>query len=185
MQVIETTFDGYRFRSRTEARWAVFFSTAGIRFLYEYEGFKLNGRPYLPDFWLPDIKFWFEVKGDEPTDEERSLCETLATESGFDVLLAVGPPEPRDQLIWFQARQPEEEGLVATGRWHFADDRRNDGEFWLLQDGGAHSIGPVVGPFHDHWPLVYSATRSAYEAARAARFEHGENGSQWRNSSTR
>ena len=32
---IETCYRGDRFRSRPEARWAVFFDTAGIR--YEYE----------------------------------------------------------------------------------------------------------------------------------------------------
>jgi len=176
MEVIETLFDGYRFRSRTEARWAVFFKTVGFRYFYEREGFKLRSQWYLPDFWLPEIKFWLEVKGDEPTDEEQALCEELASQTRQDVLLAVGPPEPTEQLIWFQARMPDEEFLVASGRWHFADDRRNDGEFWLLQKDAAHSIWPKTGPFHEREPLVHSATKFAYEAARAARFEHGQKG---------
>jgi hypothetical protein len=83
MKVIETRFDGHIFRSRTEARWAVFFKTAGIRYEYEKEGFDLDGRWYLPDFWLRDMQLWLEVKGDEPTAEERGLCEKLATASGY------------------------------------------------------------------------------------------------------
>ena len=56
---IETVFDGYRFRSRLEARWAVFFKTAGIRYIYEPECFRLpSGKLYLPDFYLPDVNMW-------------------------------------------------------------------------------------------------------------------------------
>jgi hypothetical protein len=47
---IETFYRGYRFRSRLEARWAVFLDAAGIRWQYEVEGFDLSGVYYLPDF---------------------------------------------------------------------------------------------------------------------------------------
>lgn len=51
IRAIQTTYKGYRFRSRLEARWAVFFDTLGIRWEYEPEGFELpDGRRYLPDF---------------------------------------------------------------------------------------------------------------------------------------
>lgn len=59
---IETTYAGVRFRSRLEARWAVFFETLGISWQYELEGFELpSGRRYLPDFFLPCIG-WMEIK---------------------------------------------------------------------------------------------------------------------------
>ena len=32
IKAIETRYNGYRFRSRTEARWAVFFDAFGIRY---------------------------------------------------------------------------------------------------------------------------------------------------------
>lgn len=48
---IETIYNGYRFRSRLEARWAVFLDTLGVEYEYEPEGFELpNGKRYLPDF---------------------------------------------------------------------------------------------------------------------------------------
>ena len=48
---IETFYKGYRFRSRLEARWAVFFDSLGIEWEYEPEGFQLpSGACYLPDF---------------------------------------------------------------------------------------------------------------------------------------
>ncbi len=47
---IETYYNGYRFRSRLEARWAVFFDALGVPYEYEPEGFSRNGLYYLPDF---------------------------------------------------------------------------------------------------------------------------------------
>ena len=66
---IETIYNGYRFRSRLEARWAVFFDNMDIRYRYEHEGFERSfgpGEPtlrYLPDFWFPDYDVFGEVKG--------------------------------------------------------------------------------------------------------------------------
>lgn len=65
-RAIETEYNGYRFRSRLEARWAVFFDALGVRYEYEPEGFDLgDGVWYLPDFYLPDVNegIYIEVKG--------------------------------------------------------------------------------------------------------------------------
>ena len=66
---IETTYRGYRFRSRLEARWAVFFDAAGIAWEYEPDGYRLDSRSYLPDFWLSQLEAFVEIK---PT---KSACE--------------------------------------------------------------------------------------------------------------
>lgn len=64
IKAIETVYNGYRFRSRAEARWAVFFDALGIKYVYEPEGFELSdGTMYLPDFYLCDQNAFFEVKG--------------------------------------------------------------------------------------------------------------------------
>jgi hypothetical protein len=61
---IETKYKGYKFRSRLEARWAVFFDAVGIEWEYETEGYQFDdGTKYLPDFYLPESKQFFEVKG--------------------------------------------------------------------------------------------------------------------------
>lgn len=72
MKSIETSYGGYRFRSRLEARWAVCFDTMDVGFRYEPEGFQLswpldparrNHRLYyLPDFYLPEWDAYAEVK---------------------------------------------------------------------------------------------------------------------------
>ena len=65
MKAIETVYNGNRYRSRLEARWAVFFESAGIEFHYEPEGFDIDGIRYLPDFYLPNVEdgLFVEVKG--------------------------------------------------------------------------------------------------------------------------
>lgn len=59
---IETIYNGYRFRSRLEARWAVFFDEMEIKYEYEPEGFEIDGEKYLPDFYLPELETYVEVK---------------------------------------------------------------------------------------------------------------------------
>lgn len=68
IKAIQTEYKGYRFRSRLEARWAVFFDALGIDWEYEPEGYDLGDLGwYLPDFYLPDSKTWVEVKPPFPT----------------------------------------------------------------------------------------------------------------------
>lgn len=44
---IPTEFKGITYRSRTEARWAVFFDALGAEFTYEPEGYQLGDVRYL------------------------------------------------------------------------------------------------------------------------------------------
>jgi hypothetical protein len=75
---IETRYKGYRFRSRLEARWAVFFDALGIEWQYEPEGFEANGERYLPDFFLPKSQTWVEVKGcDAALQADASRLATM------------------------------------------------------------------------------------------------------------
>ena len=92
MQAIETIDNGYRFHSRLEARWAVFFDVLRIRYQYEREGFNLDGRWYLPDFYLPDYDYWIEIKPEEPdsASADWKKVASLATHLGKDVYIAIG-----------------------------------------------------------------------------------------------
>jgi hypothetical protein len=173
---IETRYDGRRFRSRTEARWAVFFNALGWAYEYEREGVVLPSGPYLPDFWLPGIGRWLEVKGSEPTPREVRLCEELAQASGSEVLLAIGGPEPRGQIIWFGRDDPE---IGPDDRFYFLADRRDEEVFWLMAHAG--HFATAVGPSrersdHDRAPVINAQLKAAYDAASSARFEHGERG---------
>jgi hypothetical protein len=91
MRAIETHWNGYRFRSRLEARWAVFFSALSIPFEYEKEGYDLGAAGwYLPDFWLPQQDCWVEIKGQGPSQEEQEKSAALAEHTDKRVFLFFG-----------------------------------------------------------------------------------------------
>jgi hypothetical protein len=90
MKAIETIYKGYRMRSRLEARYGIFFDSLGVKWEYEKEGFDLEGKWYLPDFWLPEQKCWIEIKGQEPTPAECYKAELLAWLTEKEVFIFAG-----------------------------------------------------------------------------------------------
>lgn len=75
IKAIETEYDGHKFRSRLEARWAVFFNAIGLGYEYEIEGFEMDDIKYLPDFYIPSLNRWFEIKGKPLSEVEIIKCE--------------------------------------------------------------------------------------------------------------
>lgn len=78
VRAIETKYDGYHFRSRIEARWAVVFNALGQPYEYEKEGYDLGDFWYLCDFWLPRELAWVEIKGKPPTKIEIARLRLLS-----------------------------------------------------------------------------------------------------------
>lgn len=104
MRAIETVYKGYRFRSRLEARWAVFFDALELRWEYEPEGFELgDGLRYLPDFKVrypgrnhSEIHHeWFEVKGDLRQVSDRDWEKMLRFSQARGLTVLDGPPAAR------------------------------------------------------------------------------------------
>ena len=98
IKAIETEYNGYRFRSRLEARWAVFFDASKIQYEYEPEGFVLsNGDKYLPDFYLPDFELYVEIKpfirgNNDLRHEWENKCRQFRDDTGHAILLVFGDP---------------------------------------------------------------------------------------------
>lgn len=97
LKAIPTHYDGHHFRSRLEARWAVFFNHLEIPYEYEREGYDLDGVRYLPDFWLPDQQSFVEVKGELPTEVDQKKARLLALASGKPVYIFIGEIFPYDE----------------------------------------------------------------------------------------
>ena len=87
---LPTTYRGTTFRSRLEARWAVFFDTLGIRWEYEPEGFALPSGNYLPDFRLPGLNMFAEVKPARVDDPRHG---ELVDATGMHIAILCGPVE--------------------------------------------------------------------------------------------
>jgi len=153
---IPTTYKGYTFRSRTEARWAVFFDAMGIEWEYEPEGLELaTGERYLPDFYLPRFGWWAEVKptGDILRQERKSI--TFCSAGNIALLLLVGPPDCKE----YESVQGEERGITycLDNEFHGTDD---ENRFWC-------SCGGCVGKYGHDYSEKY---KLAILAGRSVRF---------------
>lgn len=159
-KAIETRYRGFRFRSRTEARWAIFMDNLGISWQYEPEGFELpDGSRYLPDFLVETKNSvcpirWMEVKAGIP-----SIYET--------------------RKLWLLCKKPYRMGNFLTGQpgLHtiitlFPEDKL---EFCL--DNHEKTVMGLATLFLGgsvDSKKRKSMAEMAIFAARSARFEHGE-----------
>lgn len=193
MKVISTEYKGYLFRSRLEARWAVFFDYMGIRYEYEPEGIVLSdGTYYLPDFYLPEFHCYFEVKrnGIQDTPEGREAIRRIrngADELEWAGIIAFGDPMDDNLGIYCQESNDGSagnyDGPVTFGihpvlykPYLFAEWDRRDRVFY---DSFGEEMKVIPMETGDHGTYTYGdfvtgRVLAARKAARQARFEHGE-----------
>jgi hypothetical protein len=98
IQAIPTKYKGVTFRSRLEARWAMFFDLLGIKWFYEFEGYDIPGAGwYVPDFWLPEVGggTFVEVKPETFNGEDRRIF-ALSCAIEKPGILVSGPPVSPD-----------------------------------------------------------------------------------------
>ncbi|MGW6743751.1 hypothetical protein ACWGDX_24035 [Streptomyces sp. NPDC055025] len=210
IQLADTPYASCRFRTRLEARWAVFFDTLGIRWEYEPQGFDLiplpeselqrladeqfrDPRPedtlhlghYLPSFWLPGQKAWFDVVRDEPNEGEWLNFFRFNDLTDQRAFVAVGSiPDPSTIEEY---GHPQEDGfeIHTYGDHHYAWTRcRWCGFYDLAFD--ARSARTLCGCHKARYPDLDAQCcngdkcyrgdapeiLAAYSAARSARFEN-------------
>lgn len=204
IKAIETRYKGYRFRSRLEARWAVFFDAMGIRWEYEPEGFDMGEAGwYLPDFYLPDFNAWVEIKGGSASEGEIDKCCAL-----FDGMFGQGAATDVISTYSVPALQEVMKCLKTCGSEHPLEHIREhthkagkvyvfsglaesgwltipecvievsakdvfEGFLWLQPVENKRQIGVKMNPKNWNPRSIFP---KAVAKARAARFEHGENG---------
>ena len=179
---IETIYNGFRFRSRLEARWAVYFDALDIKYEYELEGFELGGGVrYLPDFWLPEFNVHVEVKphSELSSGDIRKLV-LFAADGDQPLLLITGTPGSESMHLlsrhvlepwsYFSPEYDENDDLLRSLFWELITD-------WCLvcfgfvpQEKGLKLLYRTIPPQSD------SVLLSAVSAAKQARFEHGRKG---------
>ena len=182
IQAIETLYAGCRFRSRLEARWAVFFDALGITWDYEPEGFRLPNLPagddcYLPDFWLPQVEMYAEVK---PSGKDKSIVTIKPQEMAKVIALAMVTEAPvlildgmpRDTNYWAVVPNSLFDGLDRDVAWMWVDYMPAYPGAYHLTDGRFYASTSGRELAHD-WDIGDDA-HPAVIAALSARFEHGE-----------
>jgi hypothetical protein len=181
---IETRYKGYRFRSRLEARWAVFFDQLGVQYEYELEGFSLpSGAAYLPDFFLPALGVHVEVK---PTERIRSAdlrkMVEFALEGDHRLLLIAGSPSQEAMYLIDRCTCGPIEEIEGDYEEPLPEEELVSVFFELLRDWG--SVQFSVTPTSHAWTLLYKnlpprddhVLQEALLKAKGARFEFGEQG---------
>lgn len=223
IKAIETKYKGFRFRSRLEARWAVFFDALGEPWEYEKEGFDLGEAGYyLPDFWLPRVNAWVEVKGGALGGDAIRKIMAFAKQSEAPLVILAGQIGTHrcaipDSKVWKLG--PIVEHLSDPDNHGYSDALIRCPACWdqyVTAQGATFDPDPDVGYFgiqilemacqNGHkWHVELSAYNdrvkvlrvhirvkyldlalllagsrerydAAVEAARSARFEHGESG---------
>jgi hypothetical protein len=205
VKAIETFYKGYHFRSRLEARWAVFFDTLGIPWRYEDEGFEkeVHGETvrYLPDFFLPyrwgGGGFYVEVKGDTNAlkkDWEKhaemhdfggilpNFMGSYGEDKGLILLSEI--PEPSNSKAYFHPILQHYKGLVKS---YGSFTPHGFAVVWQSELASLLAIDPIHGldlsgedwdidTHQVHTYRHHPTVVNAYAAARSARFEHGQRG---------
>jgi len=183
IKAIETSYRGCRFRSRLEARWAVFFDALGIKWEYEKEGFELDGRRYLPDFWIPyeaaesGWGWWIEIKPTPLDKSQIELLSALAKETGHRTYALCGEPWPDKHSVWeFQHHHhvTPANPTIANGRLVELRDQVFDRCIRIvdpLTKRQSHFVDSYA-----YWSGRTKDLQGAFVDARSARFEHGESG---------
>ena len=183
IKAIETYYDGHFFRSRLEARWAVFFNACGVKWEYEAQGYDLgNGIYYLPDFLLHGVVFnhggyrrdqdlYVEVKG-QMTEEDARKIKLFSQERP---ILVVGEiPKGEDAYSIFE--HCDEQSYHAEHDITMYNFETVDDDYFTATPGvdldGDFNLFGADSTYMDS--MDKRATVNAYRKARCARFEHGD-----------
>lgn len=191
----ETLYNGYRFRSRLEAKWAVFFDACGVEYEYEPEGFDLgNGVGYLPDFllhgvrgdWMtpgePELRdLWIEVKGNATAADLEKINifagEMYASGQRYrerPILILGNFPagdrwsEVYRNLLFLRGSQRERTNMFDCWTLNFG----NRPAILAINMDGQLELCCDKDRLEDRVNAVL--TMAVYNKARRARFEHGQ-----------
>lgn len=184
MKAIQTEYRGYRFRSRLEARWAVFFDACGVEWEYEPEGYDLGGTYYLPDFLLHGVagrsgsELYVEVKG-QMTEADAEKIRRFTEPRNIALLLVGGIPagETMAEIGQCISRTAYEGFGGAAPDWpHPFNFETVDGDYFAAYPGvNRNGDFELFGDDSSYLCEMDEAkTERAYRLARQARFEHGE-----------
>lgn len=194
IKAIETKYKGCRFRSRLEARWAVFFDACGIKWEYEPEGFILDdGTKYLPDFKIYDIYGNFEWVEVKPEGDSFTKAYKFAESGNTQILCLDGLPDNKTYDMAYSFRMNDEtadQGIQAESAYFMPVINSSENKMYIGWGYEFHLYGwwrndipygtkiiqahELYGNKIPEYVKGIQVINNAIEAAKSARFEFGE-----------
>jgi hypothetical protein len=150
-----------KFRSHTEAKWAIFWDELGIKWEYEPQGFSTDGSCYLPDFVIfPALgTVWVEIKATwdaDPDGEAKWRLFAAQRPQPSRTIFIAGVPSIHNKPILIGGDEDAEKPI--DGPWEVND----------------HEWRPC--PSGHHFDLGYPGTFSADFAEDGCPDDFGGNG---------
>lgn len=196
---VQTYYKGYYFRSRIEARYAVFLDYLAILWKYEPEGYIIEeseftkwfgheGDAYLPDFFLPELNIYLEIKPEGPTEHSK-FSEDVKKALAFGAYVCQGIPDEEDinPHGWIandfdNAKADKKYSLLVPFDhgydWCYCQSQKKIG---IEYEGRSDRLIPKEQKKDDRGHNANALIiKEAWRAARTARFEHGQRGSLWK-----
>lgn len=184
IKAIETKYNGYKFRSRLEARWAVFFDNYGIAYEYELEGYELgNGKRYLPDFFLPALDLFVEVKPNQSFSlDELMKIDVFAMAGDKNVLLIMGTPTNEEMVLINRCSVNRLEEYISENEYGFSENEivaeylSNALDFSLVEFNQNPISRDLALVYKRRSPNDEVEFKNSLLKAKQAQFEHGKSG---------
>lgn len=163
IEPVPRDYRGTEFRSSLEANWAATLDSLSIEWEYEPKTFTLpSGEGYLPDFYLPKVGTWIEVKGTgiPRVEKARALAEMLACHC----------PPGACSCTWYGGQ------IVLIGHPSLRTEYKRFGTVsWSDAVGGNALLGRCTSCDHNSWvrPRISLACRHCHRRETSGcDFEH-------------
>jgi hypothetical protein len=175
---IATMLDGHRFRSRNEARLAVFLGKLGVPYDFEGCAFSMrDGTRYTPDFYLIEQRTWIEFKPRYPHQSEIEKVAELC-KRGYRTVLLYGDKYVAPFGVDAADARGGPYGRVYThadglrGMAFDGSGRRLAGDAAFTMDGlGNVELAVCATPYEMAAAARPARLLAAYTAARDAHFD--------------
>ena len=152
-----TEYNGVRFRSRLEARTAVFLDAVNLKWKYEVFTCRFprdcEKSSYTPDFFLPDLQMFVEIKPAFPHLDELFACENFVKTTGMPIVLlygdTLGAPYRCSKKDGgrFYTHSTVQRGIT----WDANGDRIGGEVVWIRDEDGDVTLGNISNSKDERW----------------------------------
>lgn len=154
---IPTIYKGIQMRSKLETKIALFLDGLKILWVYEPRIFLLsNGVYYKPDFYLPELKMWIEVKGDIQ-EHNKDISKIFVKDNDTELLVISA-----EQMYWASMKEFSDghDNLFSEDNEVQLGKCKSCGKYffcsvigdWFCRACGIHNGDhDLIGTFHTSW----------------------------------